>query len=122
MIPYSGTLYSKGKPVSQGDAVQMAFALYSDVSALPSLANNPSTETSRFVPHAGRKWTSWSTTEGIDALVSSTSENTVGVYVRKGRFLAHLGDQGQEVLNNDVFDSGPLYEFIWIIKSQENNE
>ena len=122
VIPYSGTLYSQGKPVSQGNAIKMAFALYEEISALPNLTASSDANLTSSVPHTGRKWTSWATSVGVDAVISSTDEDTVDVYVRHGRFLAHLGDEGQIGLSNSIFDSNSLYVVVWIVQEISSNE
>ena len=94
----------------------MVFALHEDISALPDLTANSDTNTTSSVPHLGRKWTSWATTVVVDAQVSSASEDIVDIYVRNGRFLAHLGDEDQTSLQNEVFDSTSLYVVVWIIQ------
>ena len=114
VIPYSGTLFSEGKPVSQNNAVQMAFALYSDIENLDTGATDE-------VPHIGRLWTSWTSTDGADDTVDDTK--TIGTFVRNGRFLVHLGDTGQNQteLTDSIFDTQPLYVVAWIVKNSGQN-
>ena len=113
VIPYQGTLFSQGKPVSQDAAVQMAFALYSgDPNLLPASATSaaPKVEVS-----LTRHWTSWTVAEGGNAEVIG---QTFGVNVRNGRFLVHLGaEDHQRALNDSVFDTRPLYVVAWVVNS-----
>ena len=115
VIPYQGTLFSQGKPVSQTEPVRMAFAIYSDDAGLDAGqdGNAPSGE--------ARKWTSWDVAgEGGDS-VNDVSK-TVGVQVRNGRFFVHLGETeaGQQPLGDDVFDASELYVVVWLMQDTEN--
>jgi hypothetical protein len=122
VIPYSGTLFSQGKPVSQDNDVLMAFALYTgDVElALSSEPSESAPDTSLNVesPAFDRLWTSWETENGTAEILSDLTLNNphiVGVKVRNGRFLVHLGASGQESLPNTIFDQRPLYVVTWIV-------
>ena len=124
VIPYSGTLFSQGKPVSQDSDVLMAFALYSGdaVIALPagSINEAPDVALADENPSYNRLWTSWTTEDGAASQLSSlTGDNpdTVGVKVRNGRFLVHLGASGQTALPNSVFDQRPLYVVTWVVNA-----
>ena len=122
VIPYSGTLFSQGKPVSQDTDVLMAFALYSGdaVTALPAGSTNeaPDVALAEESPSYNRLWTSWMTEDGTTSELSSLTVNnphTVGVNVRNGRFLVHLGAGDQTSLPNSVFDQRPLYVVTWVV-------
>ena len=115
VIPYQGTLFSQGKPVSQSTPIRMAFAIYSDSAGLEAGQDGsaPSGE--------ARKWTSWDATgEGSDAV--DNLDETVGVQVRNGRFLVHLGEieTGQQSLGDDVFDASELYVVAWVMQDPQN--
>jgi hypothetical protein len=115
VIPYQGTLFSQGKPVSQSTPIRMAFAIYSDSAGLEAGQDGsaPSGE--------ARKWTSWDATgEGGDAV--DNLDETVGVQVRNGRFLVHLGEAetGQQSLGDDVFDASELYVVAWVMQDPQN--
>lgn len=113
VIPYQGTLFSQGKPVSQTDPVKMAFAIYSDSAGLDAGA-------SADAPALHRKWTSWSSTENVDDVVNA--DKTIDVQVRNGRFLAHLGEEehGQQPLKDSTFTpASPVDDFYvvtWVVK------
>ena len=124
VIPYSGTLFSQGKPVSQDSDVLMAFALYSGdaMTALPAGSTNeaPDVALAEENPSYNRLWTSWMTEDGtVSQLSSLTGENpdTIGVKVRNGRFLVHLGASGQTALPDSVFDQRPLYVVTWVVNA-----
>ena len=106
VIPYQGTLFSQGKPVSQNAPVRMAFAIYSS----PVQTSDPSSAPGNF-----RKWSSWGAS-GADTVDDS---DAIDVKVRNGRFLVHLGEEtdGQEPLAESVFDTAPLYVVAWVINS-----
>ena len=100
VIPYSGSLYSQGKPISQNEAVNMGFALYAfdDGTSSESIGNQFTNQTQ--APASNLVWTSWQNlytetgefqapTEAINVTAS------VPVYVRNGAFLVHLGDSTQ---------------------------
>ena len=91
VIPYQGTLFSQGKPVSQSAPVQMAFALYSDTTGLNASQTSAA-------PAANRVWTSWGAGDAVGA------GQTIPVQVRNGRFLVHLGEESQTTLADSVFD------------------
>lgn len=107
VIPYQGTLFSQGKPVSQNNPVKMAFALYSSDTGFP--ADQAS------APPENREWRSWSV--GGDQVNSNT--DTVNVHVRNGRFLVHLGEEndGYQPLEESVFDTRPLYVVTWVVNN-----
>ena len=113
VIPYQGTLFSQGKPVSQTDPIKMAFAIYSDSTGLDAGA-------SADAPALHRKWTSWSSTENVDDVVNA--DRTIDVQVRNGRFLAHLGEEehGQQPLKDSTFTPDPpaddFYVITWVVK------
>ena len=110
VIPYQGTLFSQGKPVSQDAPVQMAFAIYNDRSELDS-------DQLSGAPASGRKWTSWGAPENENVEVGDIQ--TLGVNVRNGRFLVHLGEdaEGHDTLEMSIFDTHPLYVVTWVINS-----
>ena len=99
VIPYTGTLYSQGKPVSQNQAIKMAFALYAFNQE--TLAHEVSTQfTSQTeAPSEHVVWTSWTDLSSNGELESPTEaltvDATVPVLVRNGQFLVHLGDSTQ---------------------------
>jgi hypothetical protein len=120
VIPYQGTLFSQGKPVSQSTPVQMAFALYTDKSGLSAGSTN-------VAPGANRIWTSWVSTEGENETVTPGShtddvvDDTISVMVRSGRFLVHLGEAlADDAENTQVeipdreFDNVTLYVITWV--------
>ena len=122
VIPYQGTLFSQGKPVSQDNDVLMAFALYSGdvMSALPPGTTNeaPDVALAEESPSYNRLWTSWATEDGaLSELSRLTVDNphTLGVKVRNGRFLVHLGAAGQTALPDSIFDQRPLYVLTWVV-------
>ena len=124
VIPYSGTLFSQGKPVSQDTDVLMAFALYSGdaITVLPAGSTNeaPDVALADENPSYNRLWTSWTTEDGAASQLSSLLSNnpdTVGVKVRNGRFLVHLGASGQTALPDSVFDQRPLYVVTWVVNT-----
>ena len=102
VIPYSGTLFSQGKPVSQSAPVQMAFALYTDTTGLDAEQTNAA-------PVANRVWSSWEE-------AGETIGSTISVQVRNGRFLVHLGEDGQTALADSVFDQRPLSVVAWVVQ------
>ena len=113
VIPYQGTLFSQGKPVSQTDPVKMAFAIYSDSAGLDAGARADA-------PALNRTWTSWTSVADEDESV--VASKTIGVQVRNGRFLVHLGDdaRGQELLEDKIFTpdlpADDLYVVTWVVK------
>ena len=117
VIPYSGSLYSQGKPVSRSTPIKMGFALYQGA---PTFDEGP-TESARrsSVSTAGtRVWMSW---VGDENVVQTTSD----VYVRQGRFLAHVGevlDQGlHRPMADLVLDAQPLYLVVWILPDESDS-
>lgn len=113
VIPYSGQLFSHGKPVSQDEPVPMAFALYSgDLSPLPASPAAAPEQAGTLT----RRWTSWPVEADQEPEAASTvgQAQTVGVAVRKGRFLVHLGGGQQRPLQDSVFDHESLYVVAWV--------
>ena len=121
VIPYSGTLFSQGKPVSQSAPVQMAFALYTDTTGLDAGQTDAA-------PAANRVWSSWGA--GDLVLPGSPADNiadgTVSVQVRNGRFLIHLGEALADDLENSqteiadsVFNNTSLYVVTWVAQEVE---
>ena len=102
VIPYQGTLFSQGKPVSQSAPVRMAFALYTDTTNLTVGQTDEA-------PSTHRVWASWG--EGNVVGLGQT----IPVQVRNGRFLVHLGEEGQSPLADSVFDQRPLSVVAWVV-------
>jgi hypothetical protein len=108
VIPYSGTLFSQGKPVSQSAPVQMAFALYTDTTGLDAGQTDAA-------PAANRVWTSWGAPTSQGSAVNA--DRAVGISVRNGRFLVHLGEEGQSLLAKSIFDARTLSVIAWVVNS-----
>ena len=110
VIPYAGSLYSQGRPVSQPEPVSMAFALYTEegVIAFTDVANSSPT-----APPLGRLWTSWeSGSEASDV----TGAPATPVTVRNGAFFVHLGaEQGHVPVPPTAFESA-AHVVTWVIK------
>ena len=108
VIPYQGTLFSQGKPVSQTNLIKMAFAIYSDNTGLEAGARADA-------PALNRTWTSWTSPEGEDDAVNA--DKTIGVQVRNGRFLVHLGEEeyGQQPLKDSTFTPDPPTEYFYVV-------
>ena len=90
VIPYAGTLYSQGQPISQSDPIMMGFALYS---GSPTFENTTTT-----IPNnqATRLWVSWSGDQ------EDTVTRNVKVGVRNGRFLVNLGEIPKDTVGEYV--------------------
>ena len=80
----------------------MAFALYTNTTGLDAGQTDE-------VPAANRVWSSW----GAGDVVGS--DQTIPVQVRNGRFLVHLGEDGQTALADSVFDQRPLSVVAWVV-------
>ena len=92
------------------------------MTALPAGSTNeaPDVELADENPSYNRLWTSWTTEDGAPSQLSSLTVNnphTVGVKVRNGRFLVHLGTGDQTSLPNSVFDQRPLYVVTWVVNA-----
>ena len=115
VIPYSGTLYSQGQPISQSTPIMMGFALYS---GSPTFDNAITTVPTN---QATRLWVSWSGEQ------QDTVTRNIDVLVRNGRFLVNLGEipmneNGEYVtthraLPKDRFQSDGLHLVIWVEKA-----
>lgn len=118
VIPYTGTLFSQGQPVSQDQGVKMAFALYTgDPAALPSgVTDAAPAEVTLGDATAQRLWASWSTSEGdaVQTALQVGEAQTISVAVRNGRFLIHLGAEPQHPLPSRSLDQRPLYVVTWV--------
>ena len=108
--------------MSQDSDVLMAFALYTGdvINALPAGATNaaPDAALAEESPSYNRLWTSWATEDGaLSELSNLTVDNpdAVGVKVRNGRFLVHMGAAGQTALPDSTFDQRPLYVVTWVV-------
>ena len=115
VIPYSGTLHTQGKPVSQSTPIKMGFALYTES---PTFQEDQLLSTTP-VNTSTRRWTSWTGDQAI-------ATPTVDIYVRNGRFLANLGEvidsNLHQGLSDSVFDQVPLYLVIWVLADSEDPE
>ena len=124
VIPYSGTLFSQGKPVSQSAPVQMAFALYTDTTGLDAGQTDAA-------PAANRVWSSWGAGDVVlpGSPADNTADGTTSVKVRNGRFLTHLGEaladdpeNSQTEIPDSVFDNISLYVVTWVAQELEGGD